>query len=357
MRYMQLDQDGLADYLVRPTDTIQAAMERMNRTGNTTLLVVDGEPRNVLIGVIADGDIRRYLVSGGSRGDPCVAATNTTPITLEPSANSELTRRRLDMSPTEVVPLVRGGILLGLIAPEESRREFETTVVIMVGGMGTRLAPLTDDCPKPLLHVGGRPILTRIIDELRLQGFRRLVLTLNYLGHRIVDHYADGAHWDVQIDYVTEKERLGTGGAISIIDPELLTDPFVVMNGDLVHNIDLAAVINLHRRRQWDATMVVRAHSFTLDYGLVDVADDGAFCGMREKPTEERLINAGVYVLNKSTVRHVPNGQYFDLPMLFRRLLRDNAACGTYLYSGRWIDIGTATEYERAQRIFTDEEY
>lgn len=355
MRIRRLVGAELDEYRIRSTDSIQSAMERMNETGHTLLLVASPDKPTVLEGVLADGDVRRFLVEGGRRDALVVDAVNSAPLVFESDVNIERLRREISRPGIVGVPLVDAGVLVGFAVEEPARPRSEMAAVIMAGGLGSRLAPLTDDCPKPLLPIGGKPILTHVIDELRFQGFRRLFVSLNYLGDRIVDHYQDGSHWDVDITYVHETERLGTGGALALIDPGELTEEFVVLNADLLHNINLNDVMDLHRTRGWSATMVVRPHTFRVEYGVVEVAADGAFERIREKPTEERLINAGVYVLNRSALSLIPRSQVFDLPNLFGALKAAGRTCGTFEYSGRWIDIGTMPEYERARSIFSDE--
>lgn len=228
----------------------------------------------------------------------------------------------------------------------------EMTAVLMAGGLGSRLAPLTDDCPKPLLEMGNKPILTHIIEHLRDQGVRRFVLSVNYLAEMLVNHYGDGSELDVFIDYVHETKRMGTGGALSLVDPQALSDNFLVLNGDILNDVNISELSTAHQFGGWQATMVVREHSYTIPYGVVRSADDGSFEGAEEKPTMHYRINAGIYMLSKSVLKAVPGGIFYDLPTLFDDLPRHGMRGGTYTHPGRWIDIGNVADFNRARSIF-----
>lgn len=344
------DRDALT---VRPDDDLRSAMQRMNETGRTLLLVVGEDHR--LVGVIADGDIRRFLARGGAADESVAAAVNRTPTTLAMSTPSAEVREFMARRGFEYLPLVEGGRVGALCILDRAPRSTELSAVIMAGGLGARLAPLTDDCPKPLLPLGGKPILSHILDHLREQGIHRYVFSVSYLAHMIVDHYDDGSGWDCFIEYVHESERLGTGGPLSLVDPTSLSDPFLCMNGDVLNDVDIGALLDTHVSKGWDATMVVRRHTNTIPYGVVETGDGGQFVQIHEKPVQTLLINAGVYMLSKSALDAVPSGQFYDLPTLFSDLPQRGMTTGTYTHTGRWIDIGTRHEYDRARAIFDDE--
>jgi NDP-sugar pyrophosphorylase family protein len=188
------------------------------------------------------------------------------------------------------------------------------------------------------------------------QGVHRFVFTVNYLSNMIVDHYDDGSRWDCFIDYVHETQRLGTGGALSLLDLPSLSDPFLCVNGDVLHDVDVEALRDTHVSRGWDATMVVRRYSHTVPYGVVEVGEDGRFHGISEKPVASYEVNAGVYMLSHAALSVVPRGQFYDLPDVFGDIGAIGLRCGTFAHSGRWIDIGTTTEYNRARAIFDETE-
>lgn len=353
MKLLTLRDPDHLELTVRGDQDLQHAMQTMNVTGRTLLLVVDADR---LVGVLADGDIRRHLAQGGSTHDTIASATNEAPVTISVGTPPADVRAFMARRGLEYLPVVDGARLVALSILERAPRSSDLTAVIMAGGLGTRLAPLTDDCPKPLLPLGGKPILSHIIEHLQSQGVQHFVLAVNHLAHMIVDHYDDGSEWGCFVDYVHETERLGTGGALSLVDQTTLSDPFLCLNADVLNDVDVGTLRDTHRVNQWEATMVVRQHSTTVPYGVVDVDERGAFAGIREKPVQNFLINAGVYMLSKSSLDLIPPGRYYDLPSMFAELERAGRRGGTYMHHGRWIDIGNNAEYARAQAIFTDQE-
>ena len=353
MRLIILRNDECRAITVRPDHEVRRAMERMNETGRTLLLVVDAD--DVLVGVLADGDIRRHLAGGGTAEEPVSAAANRAPVTLPHDTSPSEVRAFMVRRGLDFVPLVDQDRVDAMCVLERAPRSMDLSAVVMAGGLGSRLAPLTDDCPKPLLPLGGKPILSHILDRLRDQGIRRDVFSVSYLAHTIVDHYDDGSGFDCFIDYVHEPERLGTGGPLGLIDPELLSDPFLCVNGDVLNDVDVGALLETHVSNGWHATMVVRRHTNTVPYGVVETADDGSFVKIHEKPVQSFLINAGVYMLSKSALDVVPSGRFYDMPTLFEDLPERGLSTGTFTHPGRWIDIGTRHEYDRARAIFDEE--
>lgn len=350
MRLITLRGEARTAMSVRCDDELRDAMRIMNETGRTLVLVVgDG---SVLNGVISDGDIRRHLAREGSVEEKISTAMNTTPVTLPLGTDSSEVRAFMMRRGLEYLPLVDGAHVTALAILEHAPRSTDLCAIILAGGLGTRLSPLTDDCPKPLLPLGDRPILTHILDHLRGQGVHRFVMSLNHLSNMIVDQYGDGSRWDCFIDYLHEEQRLGTGGPLSLADVDALSDPFLVVNGDVLNDIDVSALRDHHVTHGWDATMVVRNYHYTVPYGVVDTEDGGRFRQVREKPVQSFLINAGIYMLSKSALDVIPKNEFYDLPSLFVDLPAHGLSGGTYTHEGRWIDIGTMGEYERAKSIF-----
>lgn len=351
MRLIQLRDEHSADLTVASTDQLRRAMQIMNESGRTLVLVADDQR---LAGVLADGDIRRHLARGGAVDDPVSTAVNTCPVTMAHDTPVAEVRAFMVRRGMEYIPMVDGDRLVSLSILERAPRSTDMSAVILAGGLGSRLAPLTDDCPKPLLPLGGRPILTHIMDHLREQGIHRFVVAVNYLSNMIVDHFDDGSRWDCFIDYVHETQRLGTGGPLSLVDPDALSDPFLCLNGDVLNDVDVGALRDAHLVNKWDATMVVRDFHYTVPYGVVETEADGGFAELREKPVESFHINAGLYMLSKSVLPLVPENRFYDLPSLFADLPAAGLRGGTFTHTGRWIDIGTTSEYERAKAIYAN---
>lgn len=350
MRLASYTDHDLAALCLHETQSLRQAMEVMSRAGMrlVPVLAADGG----FVGVVADGDLRRHIAAGGGLDDPVGRAANRKPQVIDHDLPPSDLRALMLRRGVEYLPRLQDGRLLALHVLWVASDPQDVVAVIMAGGLGTRLAPLTDTCPKPLLAIGGKPILTHIIEHLRAQGVSRFILSVNYLAEMIVDHYGDGAEHDVSIGYVHETTRMGTGGALGLIDPADLSEPFLCLNGDVLNDLDLGALQAEHRRNGWDATMVVREHGYTVPYGVVRTTPDGDWLGADEKPTLHFNINAGIYMLSKSVLSVIPRGVFYDMPTLFSDLQARGMRGGTYRHPGRWIDIGNVTEFDRARKIY-----
>ena len=328
-------------------------MAKMSDAGLRLIPIVD-QHKGDFHGIAADGDIRRYLSGGGSLSDGVISATNRFPVTLDEHLTDNELLHRMRRLQVEYLPEIVNGKLFALHVLWATPPQSKLTAVIMAGGLGTRLAPLTEECPKPMIEVGGKPILQRIIVGLRDQGITNFILSVNYLSHKIIDYFGDGSSFGVTISFVHETERKGTGGALALIDPAELSDPFLCLNGDILNDINVDELVNTHNSNHWSATMVVRDFSYTIPYGVVHTAENGSYQRAEEKPTTKFMINAGFYALSKSVLPLVPASEFYDLPTLFEDLAGNDVGAGTFAHSGRWIDIGNMTELERARQIFKD---
>lgn len=349
MRIVTLAATELGQATAGVDTTIREAMVKMSDAGLRHICVTDDAGR--LLALVADGDLRRYFAAGGELEDPLVRAGNPSPTTLSETLSHVALREWMLARNVEAAPQVVDGRLVALHTIRLVDTTSALSAVVMAGGLGSRLAPLTDKCPKPLITVGREPILTHIINHLRAQGVRRFVLPVNYLAGMIMDQYGDGSDLGVQIDYVQETRRMGTGGALSLINPGLLSDPFVVMNGDILNDVDVNGILAHHRTMGLDGTMVVREHHYTIPYGVVRVANN-QFVGADEKPTYNYLINAGIYLLSKSVLALVPRDTFYDLPSMFDDMREAGLRGGVFNHGGRWIDIGNLADLERARSIF-----
>lgn len=350
MRLIHYTNGRLSSVCVPHESTLREAMAVMNAHSLRLVPIVDAEQR--LRGVLADGDIRRHLAGPGTPDDPVSQAANARPTVCESPLESRNARAEMQRRGVEYLPVTSEGRITDLYVLWAINAPLELTAVIMAGGLGSRLSPHTDNCPKPLIELGGKPILTHIIEHLRGQGVRRFVLAVNYLSQMIVNQYGDGSALDVSIDYVHETKRLGTGGALSLIAPEKLSEPFLSMNGDILTDIDVNALFDAHRDSGWAATMVTREFQYAVPYGVVRKSAEGHFEGSDEKPTLSFPINAGIYMLSREALPIIPRDTFFDLPTLFDQLRHEGLTAGTFGHDGRWIDIGTQDELQRARAIF-----
>lgn len=225
-------------------------------------------------------------------------------------------------------------------------------VVLMVGGLGTRLHPLTKDTPKPMLKVGDKPILHTIVERFASYGFVNIAMCVNYKAKTIQDYFGNGEKFGVQIEYVLEQERMGTAGALSL----LTTRPgeaFFVMNGDLLTNVNFESLLDYHQTHQAAATMCVREYDFQVPYGVVNI-DGNKVTSIVEKPVHKFFVSAGIYMLSPQVLDLIPNGEYYDMPTLFEKLIAQNQNTVSFPIHEYWLDIGRMNEYEQANREYNE---
>ena len=336
--------------IVVATDTpLAEAIDKITTAGTQLALVLDGDGR--LIGVLTDGDIRRALLRGQWLTTPVAEVMNPQP-----------TMASVDTPRDEILSLMRRHVFHHLPLVDENHRvvglatldeligavERPNWVVLMAGGLGTRLRPLTEDCPKPLLSVGGKPILESILDNFIEQGFRRFFLSVNYKAEMIRTHFGEGDRWGVQIEYLHENTRLGTAGALSLLS-QTPGSPLIVMNGDLLTRANFADLLKFHGEHGAAATMAVREYDFQVPYGVVRI--DGAhISAIEEKPVQRFYVNAGIYILSPTTLEHIPANTFFDMPTLFEKLIAAKQPVAAYHLREYWLDIGRLEEFDRAQQ-------
>jgi NDP-sugar pyrophosphorylase family protein len=223
-------------------------------------------------------------------------------------------------------------------------------VVLMVGGLGTRLRPLTEETPKPLLRVGGKPILQTIVERFAAHGFTDFIFCVNYKAQMIRDHFGDGGRFGVRIEYIEESKRMGTAGALGLL-PERPAEPFFVMNGDLLTNVNFENMLQYHLQNRAKASMCVREYDFQVPYGVVNI-EEGLIRSIEEKPVHRFLVSAGIYMLDPSCLDLIPENAYYDMPALFERIVEEGGRAVSFPLREYWLDIGRMEEYERAKREY-----
>lgn len=341
------------DTLVREGASVHEAVATIDASAVQIALVVDGERR--LLGTITDGDVRRAILRGVSLEDPVTQVMNENPTTAREHDDPEtvlalMRQRRLHQVPVldatwRVVGL---RVIDDLLVP--TRRT--NPVVLMAGGLGSRLRPLTDDCPKPLLRVGSNPILETILEKFVQSGFQRFYISVNYRAEMIEEHFGNGDRWGARIDYLREEQRLGTAGALSLL-PERPTEPVLVMNADLLTQLNFSHLLDFHTSHGSMATMCVREYEMQVPYGVIETRSH-RILDIREKPTERYLVNAGVYVLEPKALDLIPGNRCFDMPELFRMLIGRGAETAVFPIREYWMDIGQLEDLQRAKGHFDE---
>ncbi|MBF0176816.1 MAG: nucleotidyltransferase family protein [Magnetococcales bacterium] len=333
--------------LVGPELPIFHALEIMNQGAIKVVIVVD-ENRH-LLGIVTDGDVRRGFLNRIDLHAPIRTVMSPNPTVARVSESHESIRSMMGARGLEHIPVVDdAGRLVGLNTLSELARPQvkDNWVVLMAGGLGTRLGRLTEQCPKPLLHVGAKPILEIILESFIQHGFHRFFMSVNYRKEMIQSHFGDGSRWGVTIEYLEENDRLGTAGSLSLL-PDIPDEPFFVMNGDLLTRINFSNVLEFHKEHEADATLCVRKVEQTVPYGVVET-DAHRLVNIVEKPVQAYYVNAGIYLLSPQVISFVPESGYFDMTDLFRKLVELGRVTAAFSFLEYWLDIGRLGDFQQA---------
>lgn len=340
--------DRFATCQVFENQTLKDAMLALERSGTEIVLVVDGHGH--LSGIMTDGDIRRALLAQG-RLDAL----------LKPYVQRRYTWVGPQAGRTEVIELMQARAIHQIPVLDEKERlvglhllheligqpERLNWAVIMAGGQGTRLRPITENIPKPMIRVAGRPILERIVLHLVGFGIRDIYLSVNYLAHLIEEHFGDGERFGCRIHYLREQDPLGTGGPLALL-PNQPDHPVLVMNGDLVTQIKVDELLAHHERGSYAATIGVRRYLHSVPFGCLNLSERGDVVAIEEKPMLERMINAGIYVLSPEAIRLVPKA-FYPVTNLFETLIKTGRPVGAFEIEEDWIDVGQKEQLAKAR--------
>ena len=334
--------------LLSRNSSLQDAIHCLNNSLLQIVIVVESDGK--LVGTLTDGDIRRGLLRGLSMKDSIESVVQKEPMVVPQKISQEEIIRLMRTNEIRQLPVVDQSkkviglhLLDNLLEPEKR----ENQMIIMAGGAGTRLRPHTESCPKPMLPIDGKPILEYIIERAKAEGFQHFILAVHYLGNVVKDYFDDGSRWNVQIDYLHEKNPLGTAGAMNLLQPKPNL-PFIVSNGDVLTNIKYGDLLDYHIRYDADATMAVRLHEDRHPYGVV-LTKGIDFISLEEKPIIRNHVNAGVYAFSPSSLEQLKIGKHCDMPNLFMRLKENNFRTIVYPTHEPWIDIGHEDDLKKAK--------
>jgi dTDP-glucose pyrophosphorylase len=329
--------------------SLQQAIHNLEKSSLQIVMVVS--PDGVLLGTLTDGDIRRGLLRGLDLSSSVDGIIYKTPLVGPPELARDTVLQLMQANKIHQLPVVdEARRVVGLHLWDELLvpRQRPNLMVIMAGGQGTRLRPHTESCPKPLLQVGGKPMLEHIIERSKAEGFGHFVLAIHYLGHMIEEYFGDGSRWQVQIDYLREASPLGTAGAISLLNPRP-NIPFLVSNGDVLTDIRYGELLDFHCHHGASATMAVRLHEWQHPFGVVHTKGVDII-GFEEKPVARSHINAGIYVLNPDTLDMLSANEHCDMPTLFSRLQDRASRTIVYPMHEPWLDVGRRDDLDLAQK-------
>jgi len=333
--------------LVTPDTSILQALEIIDQGSVQIALIADSSRR--LIGTLTDGDVRRGILRGVSLQEPVSVIMNKEPTTATEDMDRDMLLTLMQTRNLRQIPVLDdSGRIIRLELLEEllERNSLDNWVVLMAGGLGTRLGELTKDTPKPLLRVGKKPILEVILENFISHGFHKFYISVNYRANMIRDYFGDGSRWGVEIRYIHEQKRLGTAGALSLIE-ELPSKPLIVMNGDLLTKVNFRQLIDFHSETDSKATMCVREYEIQVPYGVVKV-DNHRLCSIEEKPLQRFFISGGIYVIDPCVLRYIPKDTFYDMPTLFDELISHKEITSVFPIREYWIDIGRIDDFEKA---------
>jgi len=337
----------ISSFLIRSNCTITEALTQLDNVKGLGLVVID-ENQN-LVGSLTDGDIRRALVAGKKVSETIVDIIHKNPITASKSTSiSELRTITADKK-IKVIPIVENNKVVDIFKVDDEETK-SISVVIMAGGLGSRLKEHTKDTPKPMVDVGGKPVLERIIKNFTKVGFQNFFLSVNYKAEVIENYFKDGKAFDCKIQYVKETKRLGTAGSLSLL-PKDLKGPIVVTNGDLLTLVDYRRLVTFHRQHKSPITICTRKFEFQVPFGVVNI-ENGQVQSIDEKPTQSFDVSAGVYVINSELFKYIPQDEYFDMPTFIDVLMKENIKADCFPMIEQWIDIGQVSDLDYARSIY-----
>jgi len=330
---------NLADLSVSPNASLLDTIAAISKGTKQIALVIDDA--GVLLGTVTDGDIRRGLLRGLDMKALVTEVMNPNPTTANLGDDAQTVMVEQLSRMIHSVPVIdAAGKVVGLFTDADlvTPDEISTPVVLMAGGKGVRLYPLTKDVPKPMLKIGDMPIIEIILRKLKAQGFKNVYISVNYLGNVIEDHIKDGAWLGLNVTYLRESQPLGTAGALGQLDG-VLAEPFIVMNSDLLTNCDFRQVIRFHKKTGAKGTLGVREYSFQIPYGVVNISGTEVE-SISEKPLHRSMVSAGIYALDPWALSLIPADEYCDMPTLLDKIKAAGEKVSAFPIHESWLDIG-----------------
>lgn len=338
----------ISNYCIRRNSTIEEALQALKKVGGIGLIVLDSSDH--FLGILTDGDIRRAVSNGFTMRDNIDAIYNRNPITARVNTPREDLVRITEDRKIKLVPIVEDKKLVDVYTATDDFSD--VSVVIMAGGLGTRLGEFTKECPKPMLEVGGKPILERIIQNFVNVGITRFFISVNYMAEMIENYFGDGSAFECNITYLREPFKMGTAGSLSLL-PTGMKGPVILTNGDLITLVDFRRLVTFHRQHKSSFTLCTRNYEFQVPFGVVET-ENGIVTSIVEKPIQSFRISAGVYIFDKDILKYIPNDKYFDMPTLVETLMSSNLKIENFPLVEEWIDIGQVRDLQYARTIYKD---
>lgn len=338
------------EVLVNSDATLEQAIETLDKAALRIVLIVDDDDK--LLGTLTDGDVRRALLKHLSLEISVTEVMNAQPKIADQTWTDSRIRVMMEKYDLLHVPLIDSeGRVSGLVGLHDilNKHRYDNPVFLMAGGFGTRLRPLTNNCPKPMLKVGEKPILEQILFIFIDAGFHRFYISTHYMPEFIRDYFGDGEKWGVSITYVHEKEALGTGGALGLLPHDEIDQPMFMMNGDILTSLNVRSFLEFHERQNGLATMCVREYEHQVPYGVI-TSEGAQIKTIVEKPVHRYFVNAGIYLLDPLFIKSVAPGTRVDMPALLERELDRGNGVNMFPIHEYWLDIGRMDDFTRANQ-------
>jgi dTDP-glucose pyrophosphorylase len=333
--------------------TIREALQIIGAGAIKFAVVVEQDDN--LLGTLSDGDIRRAILDGKTLEMTIKDIYNTNPLVASINNSKEEIINLCRSKKIYQIPVIddAGKIISIDLLDDLLKPKFqENKVILMVGGLGKRLRPLTEKTPKPMLHVGGKPILQTIVENFASYGFVNIVMCVGYKSNIIQEYFGNGDKFGVHIEYVREDKRMGTAGALSLLTTKP-QEAFFVMNGDLLTNVNFEHLLEFHISQNAMATMCVREYDFQVPYGVVNIKK-GQILSIEEKPVQRFFVSAGIYMLDPVAIGLIPDNEFYDIPTLFEKLITEEKKIISFPLREYWLDIGRIEEYEKANLEYSE---
>lgn len=342
--------ENVSEICLNYEETLLNALKNLEKNNAQIVLVIDKKGK--LLGTISDGDIRRNLIVGNSLKTKVTEIMNKNFISLDEDYSKQNILEIMRIKDINQIPIIdKDGKVFDIVLLRElikNTKNYDNPVLIMAGGIGSRLMPFTENCPKPMLKVGEKPILEILLERLIENGFRNFYISVNYLKEQIIDYFNDGKKWNVNIRYLKEKKRLGTAGALSLL-PKNLKEPFIVMNGDILTKFNIYQLLDFHKKNHSFATICAREYEFKIPFGVIQ-SNGIELSEIVEKPTYKSFVNAGVYAFEPQVLKIIKSNESLDMPELIERIKNSNKKINVCPIHEYWIDIGRHETLNKAHQ-------
>ena len=340
---------ALENYFVKENFTLKEVLKKLDETGMGIVCVVDEQKR--LLGIATDGDVRRAIYNLTNLDENIMKIANKNPITVNiKEYESKIYENKIDKNIRHLIIIDDENHVIKIEFSEYKKvssavKRINNPVVLMVGGLGNRLRPLTEEVPKPMLKVSDKPILEIILNQFKKYGFYKFYFCVNYKKEKIMDYFKDGRTFGVEIKYIIEDEPLGTMGAVSLIDD--IEEDFIVMNGDILTNLNFVDLLRKHKETHSDITIACREYSYEVPFGVITYSGERVI-NFEEKPYKTEYVNAGIYAVNKLELKYLPYNSYYDITDLITDAILKNRKVNIFPVTSYWRDIGRIDDYKKA---------